>query len=70
MKHRYPLSEVKCLILLQICNVNTKPKFSQITITLFCFRGKSDEHLPETITSLGELSVNPDKVLPDFELLF
>jgi len=30
MKHKYPLSKVKHLILLQICNVNTKIKFSQL----------------------------------------
>lgn len=59
MKHIYPLSDVKHLILLQFCNVNTKfnqsPQFCSVS------GKKSDEHLPETATNLGKYSVNPDK---------
>ena len=61
VKHRYPLSEVKYLILLQIRNVNTKIKFSQSPQFCFVSGENSDEHLPETTTSLGKYSVNPDK---------
>lgn len=68
MEHRHPPSEVKHLIFLQICNVNTKIKFSQSPQFCFVSGEKSDEYLPETTTSLGECSVNPDrqKYCPSF----
>lgn len=72
VKHRYPVSEGKHLILPQICNVNTKIRFGQSPQFCFVSGEKSDEYLTEATTSLGKCSVNPDeslaRVLPFAEL--
>lgn len=64
MKHIYPLSDMKHLILLQFCNVNTQKNKNKIQpVPQFCFvsEEKYEEYLPETANSLRKPSVKPDK---------